>query len=425
MDGAQVTGTHPHGLSRATSGHGIHVSRRLAAALVACSMMLAAAGCAAPAGDTTGGGGALLEPIRIGAVVSLTGTYAGLGVPEKNAIALEVGRFNDAGGLDGRKVEVFYEDDATDPAKAQAATTRLIEQEKVVAIIGATGTGQTMGMRGDIDRAGIAQVSMAGGNAVTAQFDPLVFQTPWPNRVVVPFTLAHMKAGGLTRIALLSDSGGYGKDGRQVVLDEVAKYGVTIVADETFNAGDTDMSTQLTKIKTKSPQAIWMWAAGKEGALIVKNAKALGPVWGAAGNEDARIFGTPGNGRKEFVDGAGGAAEGFTFAAGRILAPESYGKDTEAYRVATDFIDRYTKAYGKAPDIFAGHAYDAIAVVLDGLKRAGTAADGRGLRDAIEATKGLVGVGGTFTYSATDHNGLTDKDLVIYRVEGGAWKVVE
>jgi branched-chain amino acid transport system substrate-binding protein len=398
--------------------------RVMAAVLIGALALLAQVGCA-PAGNTAGDAAPQQEPIKIGAVLSLTGTYAGLGVPEKNAIALEVARFNEAGGLDGRKVEVVYEDDATDPGKAQAATTRLIEQEKVRAIIGATGTGQTMGMRADIDRAGIPQVSMAGGNAITAQFDPLVFQTPWPNRVVVPFTLAYMKKQGITKIGLLSDSGGYGKDGRQVVLDEVGNYGITIVADETFNAGDTDMTTQLTKIKAKGPQAVWMWAAGKEGAIIVKNAADLGNVWGKAGNEPALIYGTPGNGRKEFVDGAGAAAEGFTFAAGHILVPDSYGVGTEAYRVATDFIDRYTAKYGKAPDIFAGHAYDAITIVLEALRRSGAGANSAGLRDAIESTKGLVGMGGTFTYTATDHNGLTDKDLVIYRIENGAWKVVE
>jgi branched-chain amino acid transport system substrate-binding protein len=321
--------------------------------------------------------------------------------------------------LDGRKVEVLYEDDATDPAKAQAATVKLIEQEKVLAIIGATGTGQTMGMRGDIDRAGIAQVSLAGGNAVTAQFDPLVFQTPWPNRIVVPFALSYLKSQGITKVALLSDSGGYGKDGRQVVLDSVAGSGVTIVGDETFNPGDTDMSAQLTKIKSAKPQAVWMWAAGKEGAIIAKNLQQIDS--GAT----IRLIGTPGNGRKEFIEGAGDAATGFTFPAGRILLPESYGTGTEAYTVAASFIERYTAKYGKEPDIFAGHAYDAIAIVLDGLKRAGAGADGAGLRDAIEETKGLVGMGGTFTYSATDHNGLTEKDLVMYRIEGGAWKLAE
>ena len=89
---------------------------------------------------------------------------------------MELERINEDGGVNGHPVEVVIEDDATDPAKAQAATVRLIEQVGVVAIIGATGTGQTMGMRGDIDRAGIPQVSVAGGTVVTAQFDPLVFQ---------------------------------------------------------------------------------------------------------------------------------------------------------------------------------------------------------------------------------------------------------
>jgi branched-chain amino acid transport system substrate-binding protein len=424
MDGPEVTGT--RWVMRApTAKGGSQMSRRVLAALMVAATVFGVVGCATSGSTSDTGATQSREPIKIGAVVSLTGTYAGLGVPERNAIEMEVAAINAAGGIGGRQLEVFYEDDATDPAKAQAATTRLIEQEKVIAIIGATGTGQTMGMRGDIDRAGIPQVSMAGGNAITAQLDPLVFQTPWPNRVVVPFTLSYMKAQGITRIALLSDSGGYGKDGRQVVVDDVAKYGITIVADETFNAGDTDMSTQLTKIKAKAPQAVWMWAAGKEGAIIAKNAMDLGRVWGSNGDEDARIFGTPGNGRKEFVDGAGAAAEGFTFAAGRILAPESYGEGSKAYALAQDFIDRYTKQYKKAPDIFAGHAFDAITIVADALKRAGTDPTGSSLRDAIEATKGLIGVGGTFTYSATDHNGLTEKDLVIYRIENGAWKVVE
>lgn len=390
--------------------------RFVVAASVAAVGMLALAGCATPAQTP---GATTAEPIKIGVVISRTGTYAGLGVPEENAIKMEIERINAAGGINGRPIDPVFEDDATDPAKAQAATTRLIEQEKVVAIIGATGTGQTMGMRGDVDRAGIAQLSMAGGNAVTAQFDKLVFQTPWPNRIVVPFTLAYMEAQGISKIALLSDSGGYGKDGRQVVLDEIAKYGVTVVADETFNAGDTDMTTQITKIKARSPEAIWMWAAGKEGALIVKNAKDIDP------SGSMKVFGTPGNGRSEFVDGAGAAAEGFTFAAGRILSPESYGSGTEAFKVANDFIDRYSRAYGKAPDIFAGHAYDAITILADALKRSGPEASAADVRDAIENTKGLVGVGGTFNFSATDHNGLTDKDLVIYRVEGGAWKAVE
>ena len=102
---------------------------------------------------------------------------------------MEVKQINDAGGINGRPIEVIIEDDATDEAKAVAAASRLIEQENVVAIIGATGTGQTMAIRGDVQRAGIPQVSMAGGTVITDPVDSLVFATPWSNTIVVPFTL--------------------------------------------------------------------------------------------------------------------------------------------------------------------------------------------------------------------------------------------
>ncbi|MGB4592664.1 MAG: ABC transporter substrate-binding protein [Coriobacteriia bacterium] len=381
---------------------------------VAIALVGALAGCAKSDDDATGG---TAEPYRIGAILSLTGTYAGLGIPEEQAIKLEVERVNEGGGINGHPIEVIYEDDATDPAKGVAAATRLIEQEGVIAIIGATGTGQTMGLRSEIQRAGIPQVSMAGGSVVTDDLDPLVFQTPWPNRIVVPFTLSALKDRGYTKIAVISDTGGYGVDGRDVIVSNVAAAGITIVADETFNPGDTDMTAQLTKIKGASPDAVLMWNAGKEAAIVAKNMKQLGM--------EQPLYGSPGNGRKEFIDGAGDAGEGFRFAAGKVLVPEAYEKDSTAYQVATDFISRYTDKWGTAPDIFAGHAYDAFLVVTDGLSRVDGEVTPAALRDAIERTSGLVGVGGTFNYSAKDHNGLTTDELVIYRVEGGTWVLDE
>jgi branched-chain amino acid transport system substrate-binding protein len=353
------------------------------------------------------------EPYRIGAVLSLSGSYAGLGTPEKKAIELEVARLNAAGGVDGHQIEVLFEDDGTDPAKAVAAATRLIEQEGVLAIIGATGTGQTMALRSEVDRAAIPLISMAGGSVITADFDALVFQTPWPNRIVVPFTLKALKERGLTKVALISDTGGYGVDGHDIIMKEAAAAGVQVVYDQTFNPGDTDMTAQLTKIKVTNPDVVLMWNAGKEAAIVAKNMQQLGMKM--------PLVGSPGNGRKEFIEGAGAAAEGFRFAAGKILVPEAYGQDSEAYQVATDFIARYTKAYSAAPDIFAGHAYDAFLVVSDALGRVEGEVTSASLRDAIEGTTGLVGIGGTFTYTATDHNGLTESELVFYRVENGTW----
>jgi branched-chain amino acid transport system substrate-binding protein len=357
------------------------------------------------------------EPIKLGAILSLTGTYAALGESEKNALELEAARINEAGGIDGRKIEIIIEDDATDEAKAVAAAAKLIEQDGVAAILGATGTGPSMAIRGDVQRAGVPQISMAGGTVITSEFDPLVFQTPWSNTIVVPFVLEAIKKAGITKIAVLSDTGGYGKDGLAVIQAEAPKAELEIVASETFNPGDTDVSAQLTKIKGTDAGAVLLWTAGKEAATAAKSARDLGIT--------LPRFGGSGQARLEFAEGAGDASDGFTFGTGKSLIPANWGEGSEGFKVVADFAERYKAAYGEDPDIFAGHAYDALAIAVDGLKRTGAGADAAALRDAIEKTSGLVGFGGNFTFSPTDHNGLTSEDLALYRFEGGTWVSAE
>lgn len=391
------------------------IKRALIAAIVVALVLSAAVGCAGPAAETQEAGST--DTHKIGAVLSLTGTYAALGASAKDAIDLEVGRINAAGGVNGRQLEVIIEDDGTDEAKAVAAATKLIDQDGVVAIIGASGTGQSMAMRSEIQRAGVSQVSLAGGSAIMASFEPLVFQTPWPNALVVPFVLDAMKARGATRVALISDTGGYGKDGRDVILGAVGPAGIEIVSDQTFNPGDTDMSAQLTKIKGDDADALLIWNAGKEAAIIVNSASELGI--------DLPMFGGSGQARLEFIEGGGEAAEGFIFGTGKSLVPENWPEGSEQRDAMTDFASRYEQTYGEPPDIFAGHAYDAIVILEDALRRAGENPGPTEVREAIEGTSGLPGFGGTFSFSATDHNGLTADDLALYEVRSGAWVAVE
>lgn len=390
---------------------------RFAMWVALCCVAALVTGCAAGGGGD--GSGSAGDPIRIGAVLSLTGTYAGLGVPEQNAIKLEVDRINATGGINGRTVEVLFEDDATDEAQAVQAVTKLVDQDEVVALIGATGTGQTMAVRGEVDKAGIPQVSLAGGTVVTGEFDPLVFQTPWSNNLVVPFVLAHMKKTGYSKLALLTDTGGYGKDGLAVIKASLANggYDMTVVAEETFNPGDADMTPQLTKIRESGAEAVLMWTAGAEAATIAKNREQLGLA--------APLVGGSGIARKEFIEGAGSAAEGVVFGTGRILVPSSWGEGSPEYQVATDFIERYEAAYGEKPDIFAGHAYDAFNLIVEAAKRLPADFTPQQLRDEIEKTNAWLGIGGRFTFSETDHNGLTEADLVMYRIEDGEWTLVQ
>ncbi len=391
-------------------GRTLKLSMAVLTAALAVSLAIFLAGCgSSDSADTA----STEEPLKIGAIVSETGTYAGLGEPETNALEMEVARINEAGGVDGRQVELIIEDDATDEAKAVAAASKLIEQDGVVAIIGSTGTGATMAVRGDVQRANVPQVSMAGGTVVTNPVDPLVFATPWSNTIVVPFTLDYLKAQGIAKIGLISDSGGFGKDGQAVIAAAAPNAGIEIVADESFNPGDTDISAQLTKIKNSGAEAIVMWTAGSEAALIAKNAKALAI--------DLPLYGSHGIAREEFITGAGDAANGVKFAAGKVLLPEAYGEGTDAYVTATDFIDRYTAAYGAAPSTFAGHAYDALYLITEATKRIDGDVTPEALRDEIENTAGFTGIGGTFNFTAEDHNGLSADDLTMYEIANGEW----
>ena len=357
------------------------------------------------------------EPIKIGAIISLSGTYAGLGDPEQKTIEMEVKKINDAGGIKGRQIEVIYEDDATDNSKAVSAATKLIDQDQVIAIIGCTGTAATMAIRGEIERAQIPQLSMAGSTVITDPVNKWVFATPWPNKIVVPFELRYLQSKGITKIGLISDTGGFGKDGRAVVTAQAPEFGITVTSDETFNVGDTDMTVQLTNIKKSGAQAVVMWSAGKEASTVAKNMKQLGMT--------IPLFGSHGNARMEFIQGAGDAAEGFRFAAGKILIPEAYGTDTEAYEVATTFIDEYKAAWGAAPSTYAGHAYDALYLITEAIERVEGDLTPAALRDEIERTVGFVGIDGTFKFSATDHNGLVEDDLVMYEVKNGAWTLAQ
>jgi branched-chain amino acid transport system substrate-binding protein len=393
-----------------------HVMLGLLVAALLSTMLMAGCG-SDTSSDTTTPTTENTEPIKIGAIVSLTGTYAGLGDPEKKTIEMEVKKINDAGGINGRPVEVLFEDDGTDEAKAVAAASKLIEQDGVVAIIGCTGTGATMAIRSEIDRAGMPQLSMAGSTVITDPVNQWVFATPWPNKIIVPFELKYLKDEGITKIGLISDTGGFGKDGRAVILAQAPTYGITVTSDQTFNVGDTDMTAQLTNIKQSGAQAVVMWSAGKEASTVAKNVKQLGLT--------IPLFGSHGNARTEFIEGSGDAAEGFRFAAGKILIPEAWGVDTEEYEVATTFIDEYEAAYGAPPNTFAGHAYDALYLITEAAKRIDGEITPAALRDEIQKTDGFVGIDGKFKFSPTDHNGLTENDIVMYEVKNGAWTLAQ
>ncbi len=385
--------------------------------MVAIIVFLAMLGGCAEKPAEEAGSAATGEPYVIGAVLSVSGAQSGLGEPEKRAIEMEVDRINEAGGINGHELQVLIEDDGSDVDKATAATTKLIEQDGVLAIIGSTGTGQSMAMRAEIDAAGVPQVSLAAGSAITSEFDPLVFQTTWTAKLVVPMMLEYLEDEGYTKVGLITEDTGFGKDGRAEVTKLAPDYGITVVSDQVFKPADTDMTGQLTVIKGAGAEVVLMYSSVSASAIVPKNMQQL--------NMDIPLLCSHGNAKQEFIDGAGTAGEGVITFAGKVLAPETYGVDTEQYTVATGFVERYKAAYGVAPDHYAGHAYDGLYLVVEAMKRLDEGFTSADLRDEIEKTSKLPGIGGIFTFSDTDHNGMTENDIVMYRVENGTWVLAE
>ncbi|MGL4199081.1 MAG: ABC transporter substrate-binding protein, partial [Allorhizobium sp.] len=189
------------------------------------------------------------DPIKIGSVLSVTGPAGSLGDPELKTLQLYVEDINKKGGVLGRQLQLVSYDDGSDASKANGFTKRLIDDDKVDIIIGGTTTGATMSMVPLVEKAQIPFISLAGAVVVIEPVKKWVFKTPHTDRMAAERVLDDMKKRGITKVALLSETSGFGQSGKKEVEAVLSKYGVTLVANETYGPKDTDVSPQLTKIK--------------------------------------------------------------------------------------------------------------------------------------------------------------------------------
>jgi branched-chain amino acid transport system substrate-binding protein len=357
------------------------------------------------------------DPIKIGSVLSATGPAAFLGDPEVKTLQLYVERLNAAGGLLGRKLELVTYDDGSDAAKANGFAKRLIEDDKVDVILGGTTTGATMGMVPLVEKAEIPFISLAGAVVIVEPVKKWVFKTPHTDRMAAEKIFADMKKRGLTKLALLSETSGFGQSGRKETLASAQKAGIEIVADETYGPKDTDVTAQLTKIKgVAGVQAILVFGLGQGPAIVTKNIAQLG-------------IGLPhyeshGVASEEYIKLSGSAAEGVRLPAAALIVADALPASDPQKPVVTGYAKAYSEKFKSEVSTFGGHAYDALMIYADAVKRAGTT-DKAKVRDAIEATKGFVGTGGVVNMSATDHMGLDLSAFRMLEIKGGKWTLVD
>lgn len=360
---------------------------------------------------------AAADPIKIGSVLSVTGPAAFLGDPELKTLELYIEDINKKGGVLGRQLQLVHYDDGSDASKANGFAKRLIDDDKVDILVGGTTTGSTMSMVPLVEKAGIPFISLAGAVVIVEPVKKWVFKTPHTDRMAAEKVFEDMKKRGIARVALLSETSGFGQSGKKETEGVAAKYGITLVANETYGPKDTDMTPQLTKIKgTAGVQAVFIFGLGQGPAIATKNYQQLGialPLYHAHGVAS-----------EEFIKLAGPAAEGVRLPAAALLVADKLDAKDPQKPVVVAYTKAFNDRWKADVSTFGGHAYDGLMLALEAFRKVG-GTDKAKVRDALEATRGYVGTGGVVNMSATDHMGLDLSAFRMLEIRNGDWSLIQ
>jgi len=354
-------------------------------------------------------------PIKIGALFAVTGPAAFLGEPEKNTLELLVKEANARGGIKGAKIELVVYDTGGDVTKAVQLANKLIKNDKVVAIVGPSTTGETMAVIPIAEKEQIPLVSCAAGIKITEPVKKWVFKTPANDHVAAEKILIQAEKLKQKNIALLTVSDSFGSSGREQLKQMAAKRGFKIVADEVYSPKDTDMTPQLYKIKAAKPDAIICWGTNPGPAVITRNLQQLGIK--------TQLYQSHGVASKKYIELAGPeAAEGIMLPAGKLAVFDLLKKSDPQAKLLKEYNDSYKKAYRIEASTFGGYAYDGFQLIAGALKKGATTP--AQIRDGIEKNGRLVGVSGIFNITAADHNGLDLSAFEMVRIHKGDWTIV-
>ena len=364
------------------------------------------------------------EPIKIAGIFALTGRAAHIGTAQRDAVLLAIDEVNAQGGINGSKLEMIMGDTESNPTKAVMALKKVMESEDVVAIIGPTTTGTAMAMRGFIEKEQIPTFMHSGGDVILKaplkKGDPSTlpkwtFKSPYKAADAMGKICEYMSKHGIKKIGFLYSNEGFGKDGLRNVKVQAPKYGVAIVATEAFQPKDIDMTAQLTRIKAQGVDGIIAWTVGPAMGIVAKNIKQLGI--------EAPLFECHGAGDPIFWKVAGEAGEGVMMPSTKIVVGDQLADNDIQKKKTLDYVKAYKEKFNREPGTMVAYGADAAYIVIDAIKKVGP--DRAKIREAIENTKGYVGLSGIYNMSPEDHNGLSMQDIVMIKATKGGWELLK
>ncbi|MCI0415632.1 ABC transporter substrate-binding protein [bacterium] len=347
------------------------------------------------------------EEILIGEYGSLTGTTATYGISVKNGIDMAIRDVNAAGGVLGKKIRVIVEDDQGKPEEAQTVVTRLITKNRVVAVLGEVSSSRSLAAAPVCQQNRIPMITPSSTNPRVTTVGDYIFRVcfidTFQGFVMAQFVSNNLK---LKNVAILRDiKNDYSVGLADVFTEEFQKRGGRIVSDESYSEGDNDFNAQLTLIKSKNPEAIFIPGYYTEAGLIARQARNLGiqvPLLGGDGWDSGSLW------------EIGGTALNNSYYSSHYAA-----KDPNP--VVQKFVQDYKKQYGQLPDTNAVLGYDAASLLFDAFRRSNSVDPAR-VRDALASTKDFIGVTGKIEI---DENRNPRKQAIILKVRDGEFDYVE
>lgn len=355
------------------------------------------------------------ETVKVGALLSLSGPAASFGIPERDIVKILADKVNAEGGIKGRKIEVIYHDDQTNPTESARGATKLIQQDKVQVIIGPTIGSATLAVMPIASRAQIPVLAPNGTISITAKdsgYFPWVFRTCPSDEAMVSGTMAQsIVAPGYKRVAVMFQEDAYGKSGMSYVEKYAQAHNLEVVTSVSAPATAVDLSAAATRIRNAKPDAVLLWTSTPGmGAAFVRAARQVGL--------EAPIVGSGALVQRSFLDAAGPAANNVT-----IMAFVNW--DDPSPKLKT--LDKLLRDNGKKPagfgELLTGTGMVAL---VEALTKIDGPVTGAKIRDALEGLCDIDNpyVDGRFCYSATDHEGFGGDALRPVVVKDGAFRSI-
>lgn len=348
------------------------------------------------------------KTIKIGAIGPLTGESSIGGLDELAGKQMAIEEVNAKGGILGKKIELFSEDDASQPSQSASAAMKLINQNGVVAIIGAHNSPCTLAVMEVLTKQSIPMITPGSSSPKVTSIDNEWIARSFPSDAIQASSLVNYAANkmGAKRIGIIYVNDDFGKGGYEAVKSAAEKNGVTVTVAESFMGEDKDMRTQLTKIKSSNVDALFIWCQYVPGSLIMKQAREMG--W------DIQFCGSTGIVHPKTFELAGKAYEGTVQTVPFI--PNVPDPEKQAW------VKRYEEKFNRKPSQNSARAYDATMILLEAIKNAGST-DPKAIRDAMRNTKDFPGLQGKITIEPK--TGEYIGEVMIVKAENNDWTYLD